>query len=180
LLQITSDDPKKPSKVKQSGPAESSNYLVHSRFNSQDRNLKEIHHETVGLSHKRLMCQAHCRGNPSVEVSLISIWIHFIPKCTTRSPIAALRRVNRSRRVSSADVYVVLEQPENVKYLYLPALLDATLRRLELMDGQTIDEAAVNGWLDEIYAGETLNSWQAEYDKSATRFESEILNSWSH
>jgi len=49
-----------------------------------------------------------------------------------------------------------------------------------MMDGKTIDEAAVNGWLDEIYAGETLIHGRLKYDKVATRLSRKFSIVGSH
>jgi CRISPR-associated endonuclease/helicase Cas3 len=155
--------------------------LVHSRFNGRDRNGKEdTIIKQVGVESKESE-----RAKPVVvatQVVEVSLNIDMDTLYTENAPLEALLqrfgRVNRSRRMSLADVYVVREQPENVTYLYLPVLIDATLKKLERLDHQAIDESAVNDWLDEIYAGETLKAWQAEYDVSLAKFESEILNGW--
>jgi CRISPR-associated endonuclease/helicase Cas3 len=99
---------------------------------------------------------------------------------TENAPLEALLqrfgRINRSRHEHSlADVYVVREQPDAVKYLYSTDLLDSTLRKLEEVDGQPVDESAVGEWIDHIYEGQALETWWAAYRKSATEFSSEIL-----
>ncbi len=154
--------------------------LVHSRFNSQDRSAKEAAiMEQVGLDSNG----AHEERKPIVvatQVVEVSLNIDMDTLYTEVAPLEALLqrfgRVNRVRRRELADVNVVREQPENVKYLYLPALLDATLRKLEEIDGQPVDECAVGAWLDQIYAGQALEEWQTRYDKSWDEFGSEILD----
>ena len=157
--------------------------LFHSRFNTRDRSKKEERIlEQLGVD----TAGSHPQVKPIVvatQVVEVSLNIDMDTLYSEVAPLEALLqrfgRVNRARKTTGfiADVNVVREQPDGVKYIYKPpALLAATLCKLEELDGQQIDEAAVGGWLDEIYAGETLEAWQATYRASAAAFETDILN----
>jgi CRISPR-associated endonuclease/helicase Cas3 len=153
--------------------------LVHSRFNSKDRSAKETAiMEQVGLDSS----EAYQGRKPIVvatQVVEVSLNIDMDTLYTEIAPLEALLqrfgRVNRSRNRALADVYVVREQPDNVKYLYDLNLLEATLKKLEAINGQPIDERAVGSWLEQIYAGPALDEWWTRYNQSLASFESEIL-----
>lgn len=157
--------------------------LVHSRFNSEDRSKKEkMIMDAVGVDSRGTR-----NGQKPIVVATqvveVSLNIDMDTLYTELAPLEALLqrfgRVNRSRPKADrilADVYVVRQQPDAVKYIYKSAdLLDATLSRLEMINGQPIDENAVSEWLDQIYAGAALDSWREAYQQSAAQFDRDIL-----
>ncbi|MEP7287804.1 MAG: CRISPR-associated helicase Cas3' [Chloroflexota bacterium] len=157
--------------------------LVHSRFNSQDRSKKEqsiMEQADVDSKNTYQGLKPIVVATQVVEVSLnIDMDTLYSEIAPMEALLQRFGRVNRSRPKGSplANVYIVREQPDDVKYLYSPDLLDATLRKLEAIDGQSIEEGSVGAWLDEIYAGEALTTWWADYRKSEAEFKAAILDS---
>ena len=153
--------------------------LVHSRFNSRDRTRKEdaIIERTGVTSENRA---------PTIVVATqvveVSLNIDLDTLYTEAAPLEALLqrfgRVNRGRPVGEppADIYIVRDQPENVKRIYSPDLIDAALSCLEKVDKMTIDESRVNEWLAKVYTGEALERWQAAYDDSWDHFQKEVMS----
>lgn len=154
--------------------------LLHSRFNSRDRNEKE----------RQIMVRAGVKTARSgrtivvatqvVEVSLnIDLDVLYSEAAPLEALLQRFGRVNRARPVGTppADVYVLREQPEAVKYIYEPDLIAAALRCLEEADGELIDESLVGQWLERVYAAEALERWQKTYDESWNAFHNEVINS---
>jgi CRISPR-associated endonuclease/helicase Cas3 len=153
--------------------------LAHSRFNSRDRSEKE----------KQIIAQVGVGNDASgqkpivvaTQVIEVSLNIDMDTLYSEVAPLEALLqrfgRVNRARKVKGvlADVYVVREQPDEVKWLYSPELRAGALQRLEAINGQAIDESAVGAWLDEIYAGAALDEWWKKYRESEASFANDIL-----
>lgn len=153
--------------------------LAHSRFNSRDRSEKEkqiLAQVGVGAGH-----QGQKPIVVATQVIEVSLNIDMDTLYSEVAPLEALLqrfgRVNRAREKKGvlADVYVVREQPDDVKWLYSPELLAGAVQKLEEIDGQPIDESKVGTWLDQIYTGATLDEWQKTYQESAAKFESEII-----
>jgi CRISPR-associated endonuclease/helicase Cas3 len=155
--------------------------LVHSRFNTRDRiNKEDAIMRLVGVRRENTF-----DGLKPIVVSTqvveVSLNIDMDTLYTENAPLEALLqrfgRINRLRlNKTLADVYIVREQPEAVKYLYSLDLLEATLKKLEEVDGQPVDEGAIGEWIDHIYEGQALEKWWADYRKSAAEFSSEILD----
>lgn len=154
--------------------------LVHSRFNMRDRAAKEraiIERVSVGGR----------QGAPPIVISTqvveVSLNIDLDVLYTEAAPLEALLqrcgRVNRGRAEGAplADVYVMGEQPETVKYVYDPAQIEAalTIFSREDVSGQPIDEGMVNTWLEEIYSGEIEQRWCEEYKKAYADFQNMVL-----
>jgi len=79
-------------------------------------------------------------------------------------------RVNRGRRVKSAPVYVFTE-PADGQHIYAPALVEGALRVLkQYADGRTVDESAVQSWLDEIYTGTIWQEWESRFTLVSKEF----------
>lgn len=151
--------------------------LLHSRFNSQDRNRKEksIMDRTGVTSSQRQ--RTIVIATQVVEVSLN---IDLDTLYTEAAPLEALLqrfgRVNRGHLGTPlADVYVVREQPDNVKHIYSPDLIAAALACLEGVDGEPIDESHVNEWLARVYTGKALEEWQENYEASWDSFQNEVM-----
>lgn len=153
--------------------------LAHSRFNSRDRTEKE----------SQIMAQvgvgADQRGQKPIVVATqvieVSLNIDMDTLYSEVAPLEALLqrfgRVNRARKTKSrlADVYVVREQPDDVRYLYSPDLIEAALNKLDEINGHPVDEASVGKWLDELYAGAAHDAWWTKYRQSAASFQADIL-----
>ncbi|MCE7947057.1 MAG: CRISPR-associated helicase Cas3' [Chloroflexi bacterium CFX4] len=155
--------------------------LVHGRFTSTDRLRKEneiIARTAVGAVASDQASKPIVIATQVIEVSLN---IDLDTLYTEAAPLEALLqrfgRVNRARGKAAplADVYVLRDQPENVKYVYDPQLIAAALCCLESVDGQAIHEQQVNTWLDNIYTGEILAAWQRDYATHAQQFERDVL-----
>ena len=155
--------------------------LVHSRFNGKDRIDKETSiMQQVGVDFR----DGYIGQRPIVvatQVVEVSLNIDMDTLYSEAAPLEALLqrfgRVNRARKERTlADVYVVREQPDTVKYLYKPPnFIDETLKKLELIDNEVIDESQVGDWLDNIYKGDVLDVWKAQYQASLHTFQTEIL-----
>ncbi len=151
--------------------------LLHSRFNSTDRNNKET---TIM---KRTGVKSSERGRTIVvatQVVEVSLNIDLDTLYTEAAPLEALLqrfgRVNRGHPgTPPADVYVVRDQPDNVKRIYSPDLIAAALTCLEEVDGMPIDESRVNEWLARVYTGKELEAWQADYDANWNSFQHEVM-----
>ncbi len=159
--------------------------LLHSRFNSRDRNAKEA----------RIMARtgvdSKARGRTVVvatQVVEVSLNIDLDTLYTEAAPLEALLqrfgRVNRARpdRTKLADVYVVREQDDKVlKYIYDPDLVAAALTCLSESDqgaeGRLIDESQVGQWLEQVYVGPALERWQQKYAESGQAFQTEVMRS---
>lgn len=152
--------------------------LAHSRFQSRDRIAKEqAILAGVGLGvatagGKRPIVIATQVIEVSLNIDMDTIYSEAAP---LEALIQRFGRVNRARRVPLADCYVLREQPEAVKYLYALDLVAAALAKLESLEGGAIDEGQVAAWLDQVYSGTALESWQAAYDAAAADFQRAIL-----
>ncbi len=153
--------------------------LLHSRFNSRDRSEKEarILKQTGVDAAERVRTVV-----VATQVVEVSLNIDMDTLYTEAAPMEALLqrfgRVHRGRPPGPplADVYVVRQQPESVKMIYLPALIEATLTCLAAADNTAIDEGQVGEWLKQVYEGEALTQWQAAYDASYQAFETQVFN----
>lgn len=150
--------------------------LLHGRYNGRDRIEREkIVREAIGsTSDKRrpVVLVATQVVEVSLDIDLDTIY-------TDPAPLEALvqrfGRVNRrGSRPDLAPVYVYRE-PGDGQGIYDPDHVRGALSVLERVDGQPVDEAAVSGWLDEIYTGEVAQRWEAEYSKAAKEFDHYIV-----
>ncbi len=161
--------------------------LIHSRYVFGDRNTKEnaIRDRCgvdVPLSERRPFALI---ATQVVEVSL-NIDLHTI--YTDPAPLEALLqrfgRVNRQCKRGICPVHVFRE-PTDGQGVYgrhknkeqSGHIVRVTLAELEKHDNIEIDEAAINSWLDTIYADPQLREqWEAEYQQVAYNAAS-MLNS---
>jgi CRISPR-associated endonuclease/helicase Cas3 len=157
--------------------------LLHGRFNGRDRRRKEarlMERAGVGRAERRPFV---CVATQVVEVSLN---VDFDTLYTEPAPLEALLqrfgRVNRGRGAGSPllDVHV-FTQPDriDVKMPYMPydqALVERGLAVLRAYcGGKPIDESLVTTMLGDIYTGDTLDAWHAEYQEQAKRFKRDII-----
>lgn len=157
--------------------------LLHGRFNQMDRLAKEKRvQECTGANSQRRKAIVLV-ATQVVEVSLdIDLETVYSEPAPLEALIQRFGRVNRRRmmadgsgRASLAAVHV-FSQPEDGQTIYDPLLIEGTLAILRREDGKGIDEAAVGGWLDEIYEGPVAQKWRAEFEKQAGEFEEVVIN----
>ncbi|MGQ9586590.1 MAG: CRISPR-associated helicase Cas3' [Anaerolineae bacterium] len=150
--------------------------LIHGRFHGLDRQHKERHiQEVTGLG-SRQRRPALVVATQVVEVSLnIDLDVLYSEPAPLEALIQRFGRVNRKRRVAAAPVHV-FTQPDDGQGIYDPTLVRASLSTLAShAEGKVIDEAAVQEWLDAIYAGEALDRWERVYSETAEEFRTAFL-----
>lgn len=153
--------------------------LLHGRFNPRDRTRKEqallaqMGTRVSGGDRRALMV--------ATQVVEVSLDIDFDVLFTEPAPLDALLqrfgRVNRGRRVPLRAVYV-FDAPTDGQRVYDGELVERAVNLLRREFGETggpLDEGQVSAWLDEIYAGEVAERWQAEYRRELAEFEAAIL-----
>lgn len=151
--------------------------LIHGRFNGRDRLAKEqeiIKSAGVGGEHRSPVLVV---STQVVEVSLnIDLDTIYSDPAPLEALIQRFGRVNRRRRHALAPVHVFAEPAEGCG-IYDPRLVQGALRILAThADGRAIDEAAIQGWLDEIYQGDVLTDWEEKYSHVASEFREAFLN----
>jgi CRISPR-associated endonuclease/helicase Cas3 len=154
--------------------------LLHGRFNGRDRQAKE---EVINLATGARSDERRPIVVVSTQVVEVSLDIDLDTIFTDPAPLEALiqrfGRVNRVRKrrwPNLAPVHVFRE-PADGQGIYSEALVQSALRVLTkyAADGP-IDEAAVNCWLDEIYVGDTLTKWEADYERAAQMFRDAFIS----
>lgn len=149
--------------------------LLHGRFTARDR----LAHES------RIIRAAGLRSSVREPVVLVatqvvevSLNLDFDTVFSEPAPLEALvqrfGRVNRNRRLTLAPVHVFCE-PRDGQRVYEPALVARAIGVLGEADGQPVDEAEVQRWLDRIYSGEVLSWWEARYGPAAVEFRQAFL-----
>jgi CRISPR-associated endonuclease/helicase Cas3 len=151
-------------------------HLLHGRFHGVDRQEKERciqQAAQLGSTERRPILLV---ATQVVEVSLnLDLDVLFSEPAPLEALVQRFGRVNRKRRADSAPVYVCTE-PEDGQGVYDPALVQASLALLAReADGRVVDEALVQGWLDEVYSGEALEGWEREFDRTAREFRTSFL-----
>lgn len=148
--------------------------LIHSRFTYGDRNRLE---QAIG---------ARCRSNSTqrtplalvatqvVEVSLdIDLDVLYSDPAPLEALLQRFGRVNR-RAAKGICPVCVFRQPNDGQGVYgrdrdperSGHIVRVTIAELERHDGAIIDEAAINQWLDRIYADSVLNQqWRDAYQR---------------
>lgn len=152
--------------------------LIHSRYTFGDRNRRE--------SAIRRLCGVGAPPSErrplalvATQVVEVSLNIDLDTIYSDPAPLEALLqrfgRVNRSCTKGICPVYVFRE-PSDGQGVYgrskdptqAGQIVRTTLSVLEQQHGAVIDEAAINGWLDLIYAEPTLEAqWEEEYERVA-------------
>lgn len=149
--------------------------LLHGRFAGRDRLLKEqLVMEAAGL-------QGRARRSVVViatQVVEVSLNLDLDTIYSEPAPLEALMqrfgRVNRTRRRPLAPVHVFCE-PVDGQHVYESGLVAGTLHVLRKADGRPLDEAGVQGRLDEIYVGNALHLWEGRYRRVAAEFRQAFL-----
>jgi CRISPR-associated endonuclease/helicase Cas3 len=152
--------------------------MVHGRYNGRDRLEKErkVMEATAVDSERR--GPVVVVATQVVEVSLnIDLDVLFSDPAPLEALVQRFGRVNRKRRVTLAPVYVFTE-PVGGQGVYFQDMVNNTLEVLrQEADGRPVDEALVQEWLKEIYSGDVLHRWEAEYDRVASEFRQTFLKS---
>lgn len=139
--------------------------LIHSRFTLKDRIARE--QEIL----KR--CSIDVKSQPFVliatQVVEVSLNIDLDTIYTDPAPLEALLqrfgRVNRACTKQICPVYV-FKEPDTGQYVYNDRLIRLTLTELAEHDGDEIDEAQINNWLDRIYSEQVIRrQWDEEYQR---------------
>ncbi len=152
--------------------------LLHSRLNGRDRLAREQQvRQLCGLdsqTRQPLVLVATQVVEVSLNIDLDTIYSDLAP---LEALIQRFGRVNRLRRHDAqgqpllAEVVVLRGPlPEQNRRPYDLRLLRGTLRLLEELDGQPLDEAAVGPWLDTVYtdyADNYADEWQQVYTDHA-------------
>ncbi|MDW8234506.1 MAG: CRISPR-associated helicase Cas3', partial [Roseiflexaceae bacterium] len=150
--------------------------LIHSRFTYGDRNRLE--------QNIRARCGSDVKQRPplalvATQVVEVSLDIDLDTIYSDPAPLEALLqrfgRVNRKGAKGICPVYV-FRQPADGQGVYgrdrnsekSGHIVRVTLAELEQHNGEIIDEAAINQWLDRIYADQTLHQqWAEAYQRMA-------------
>lgn len=151
-------------------------FLLHGRFHGVDRQEKERciqRAAELGSADRRPVLLV---ATQVVEVSLnLDLDVLFSEPAPLEALVQRFGRVNRKRRAESAPVYVCTE-PADGQGVYEALLVQASLALLAReADGRLVDEAQVQGWLDEVYGGETLAKWEREFQRTAQEFRASFL-----
>lgn len=157
---------------------------LHGRFNGRDRSYWEQQlAEAVGVGVENKRRPFILVATQVVEVSLN---VDFDTLYTDPAPLEALLqrfgRVNRGRPKGDLLPVHVFEHPSNPfdkDDPYKPYdmdIVEASIRVLQSINGQPIDEGQVNEMLAEIYQGPIAAKWQAEYDNAERDFKRAILD----
>ncbi len=161
--------------------------LIHSRLTGRDRIERErIVQRACGMTtdqRQPVVLIATQVVEVSLNIDLDTIYTDLAP---LEALIQRFGRVNRKQRRDAnghpmiAPVYVFREPiPEKNRRPYDLRLLRGALRLLEEKNGASIDESAVNEWLNRVYndyAVDYKNDWLQEYDTFAREFVESILN----
>lgn len=137
--------------------------LLHSRFTMKDRSAHEktlLQRCSSGTNKGSMVVVATQVVEVSLNIDLDTIY-------TDPAPLDALiqrfGRVNRARKKGIVPVHVFRE-PRDGQGIYLEHLVRRTLDELEQHNGEEIDEAAIETWLNAIYnAPEIQDPWQKAY-----------------
>jgi CRISPR-associated endonuclease/helicase Cas3 len=146
--------------------------LLHGRFNGRDRLAKErlVRDAAGSKSEKRraIVLVATQAVEVSLDIDLDTIYSDPAP---LEALVQRFGRINRRRLQAELAPVHVFRQPDDGQKIYDAALVQRTLAILERENGQPVDEKAIGGWLDEIYAGEIAERWQRKFDDAAAEFD---------
>jgi CRISPR-associated endonuclease/helicase Cas3 len=149
--------------------------LLHGRFNGRDRLAKErlIQEATGSRSAQRrpVVLVATQVVEVSLDIDLDTIYSDPAP---LEALIQRFGRINRRCRKEWAPVNV-FTKPADGQRIYEADLVQRSLEVLTKNADVMIDEAAISGWLDEIYQGEVAVRWNAAYQEAYGDFEAACL-----
>jgi CRISPR-associated endonuclease/helicase Cas3 len=152
--------------------------LLHGRFNARDRFKKERKLLTRMGTRQRVR-----QRNPVVLVATqvveVSLDIDFDVLFTEPAPLESLiqrfGRVNRGRRYSSRDVYV-LGAPLDGQRIYQAEYVTSAFQILSQHRDRVIDEALVGPWLNEVYEGTGGAEWSQSVAEARQEFAEACLS----
>jgi CRISPR-associated endonuclease/helicase Cas3 len=151
--------------------------LLHSRFNARDRFFKERQLLTH-LGTRSRDPQARPVVLVATQVVEVSLDIDFDTIFTEPAPLESLvqrfGRVNRGRRRTSCDVYVV-KAPQHGQGVYDDDYVIGALQTVEPHNGAALDESQIGSWLNEIYAGAVGERWSREVKQWRDEFHGACL-----
>lgn len=150
--------------------------LLHSGFNARDRldREKDVIH--------RAGASSDGGGKPLVLVATqvveVSLNLSFDTIFTDPAPLDALiQRFGRVHRLPDGSLRPVhvFRCPADGQHVYDGGIVQRTLEVLALHNGEPIDEAAVSGWLDQVYDGQVAEAWRRDYTLALRDFEAAVL-----
>ncbi len=145
--------------------------LLHSRFINRDRLVKERIVQDATGSKSDVRRPIILVATQVVEVSLdIDLDTIFTDPAPLEALVQRFGRINRRRLQQVPALVHVFDQPDDGQGIYLPSILQQSLRILDRENGNLIDESAIGSWLNEIYVGVIRLQWEAEYSESAETF----------
>lgn len=155
-------------RLRAAGLADAQLMLIHSRYIVRDRTAREDEiRRRCGIGEER----GGAFALVATQVVEVSLNIDLDTIYTDPAPLEALLqrfgRINRACEKGICPVHV-FRAPDDGQYVYNELLVRATLAELEQHDGNEIDEARINDWLDRIYAHPPIAAgWQEEYGRAA-------------
>ncbi|RME80657.1 MAG: CRISPR-associated helicase Cas3' [Caldilineae bacterium] len=160
-------------------------YLLHGRFNMQDRGHKErsiLAAAGLRQGHRRPVLVV---ATQTVEVSLnLDLDVLYSDPAPLEALLQRFGRVNRMGRRPPAPVYVFRHIDPVFARIYAPG--EQVKRSLAVLEdvlasgegpGQVIDEAELQRWLDAVYADAILQQWHTAYHQAAGDFRNAFLGS---
>jgi CRISPR-associated endonuclease/helicase Cas3 len=148
--------------------------LLHGRFHAEDRFEKE----------KQLALKRGPNGNEPVvlvatQVVEVSLDVDFDVLYSDPAPLEALvqrfGRVNRRRRSSVRDVFVMNSIPEGSP-VYDDRIVEAALEQLSTVANSPLDENLVQKMLDAVYEGPLGDAWASEVESHIVEFQRNVLD----
>ncbi|NUM47828.1 MAG: CRISPR-associated helicase Cas3', partial [Anaerolineales bacterium] len=150
--------------------------LLHGRFNLRDRLDKEAFVRDAAKPESEKYRPIVLVATQVVEVSLdIDLNTIYTEPAPLEALVQRFGRVNRRRKMQTLAPVHVFTQPEDGQKIYNENLIAGTLKVLRREHGKPVDESQVGAWLDEIYAGEVMEAWKAEFDKMAKEFQTSVI-----
>ena len=144
--------------------------LIHSRFNIKDRVKKETAIKKATGSRSEERKPLLLVSTQVIEVSMdIDLDVIFTDPSPLEALIQRFGRINRRRLKSWAPVFV-FTKPDDGQGIYDDRLVKKAIEILKTNHDKTIDEEAINSWLDEIYRGDIYENWIERYAKSYKEF----------
>lgn len=157
--------------------------LLHGRFNVRHRLAKEKAVQEATGVRSRTRKPVVLVATQVVEVSLdIDLDVIYTDPAPLEALIQRFGRVNRGRtsrrRLGNPDLAPVhvFTEPADGGGIYDSPLVAAALRILAGHSGEMLDEAKIEGWLDEVYQGEIAAGWERAYNEAGLAFKKSCLD----
>ncbi len=157
-------------------------FLLHGRFNMQDRGRKEQAILTAAGLDTAQRRPVLVIATQTVEVSLnLDLDILFTDLAPLEALFQRFGRINRLGKRPPAPVHIFHHIDPIFARIYQPGeQLEQTRQLLEALIAQSgqgfvIDEARLQTWLDEVYTGSVLEHWQNLYQEAVTNFQHHFL-----